>query len=503
MPSIDAPTSHVSHGIPFYRQGLLLALGLIVGLDAALTVGAYWLQAYAWMLALPLLTAAMAFWLYRRIAKALDTLQRLSEVIGQAVQGHTHVRITGTKGLGEFGKVVWQFNDLLDIVEAYFKDVSTCFERAAKGDFSRQAFKEGMPGMLAASMEGINRALIAMREADEFSKHNRLMSELHHLNSGNLLKNLAGNQNDLIEVGQAMEGVVGLAQNNQRGANESQAAVRELTTGFAAMRNQMVETGQTAQALGEATNTIQQTVRLISEIAEQTNLLALNAAIEAARAGEMGRGFAVVADEVRKLAERTRVATQEIGKIIATLSERVTAMVTQTNALGDRVQTIGARVAGFASQFDAVALSAQQTIEALNRAKDLAFSSLAKLDHVIYMQRGYVAVEKAGSGEEAQAVAVDHHNCRLGKWYEEGHGKQAFAHLPMYAALEAPHRKVHESVRGAVAASSQDWLHEPALLTAIVEQMRAAEAGSREVIRLISEMMRQKYPYVMPAGTVR
>ncbi|WP_431306276.1 CZB domain-containing protein [Sulfuricystis multivorans] len=110
------------------------------------------------------------------------------------------------------------------------------------------------------------------------------------------------------------------------------------------------------------------------------------------------------------------------------------------------------------------------------------------------MQRGYVAVERCGEGEEAQAVAVDHHNCRLGKWYEEGHGKQAFAQLPAYAALEAPHRQVHAGVQGAVAAARQDWMHDPAVLAGIVERMREAEAGSREVIRLIGEMIAQKYP---------
>lgn len=499
MSQIYSATSGISQGIPFVRQRLLIGLTLIVVVDTALAAWLYWLQAFAPLLAIPLVTAVLAYGLYHWAATPLETLQRISEALEAAKRGNTHVRITGTRGLGEFGKVAWQLNDFLDIVEAYFKDVSTCFARADEGDFTRQAFQEGIPGQLAESMAGINRAIVAMRESAEFSSRNRLMSELHHLNSGSLLKNLVGNQGDLVEVGKAMDGVVGLAQNNERGAIDSQAAVRELTSGFAAMREQMNETGQTAQALGEATSTIQQTVRLISEIAEQTNLLALNAAIEAARAGEMGRGFAVVADEVRKLAERTRVATQEIGRIITTLSDRVTAMVSQTHALGDRVQAIGTRVAGFASQFDAVALSAQQTIEALNRAKDLAFTSLVKLDHVIYMQRGYAAVEKGGVGEEAQAIAVDHHNCRLGKWYEEGHGKQTFAQLPAYAALEVPHRKVHEGVRGAVAAFGQDWMHDAAALEAIVTQMRSAEAASGEVIRLIGEMMAQKYP---PAAKV-
>ncbi len=56
-------------------------------------------------------------------------------------------------------------------------------------------------------------------------------------------------------------------------------------------------------------------INLIDDVAYQTNLLALNAAIEAARAGEHGKGFAVVAGEVRKLAERSQVASREIGEL--------------------------------------------------------------------------------------------------------------------------------------------------------------------------------------------
>jgi methyl-accepting chemotaxis protein len=87
------------------------------------------------------------------------------------------------------------------------------------------------------------------------------------------------------------------------------------------------ETDATMQGLADNAARISVVVDLIQTIASQTNLLALNATIEAARAGDAGRGFAVVADEVRKLAERSMVATQEIGEVISAAQQDNDAVV--------------------------------------------------------------------------------------------------------------------------------------------------------------------------------
>lgn len=89
-------------------------------------------------------------------------------------------------------------------------------------------------------------------------------------------------------------------------------ATNEMATKTA---EQAIQGGEAVRATVEAMHRIAEKIGIIDAIAYQTNLLALNAAIEAARAGEHGKGFAVVAAEVRKLAERSQVASAEIGEV--------------------------------------------------------------------------------------------------------------------------------------------------------------------------------------------
>jgi hypothetical protein len=385
-------------------------------------------------------------------------------------------------------------NDFLDLVESYFKDVSSSFEAATHNDFQRKTLTVGMPGAFKESLESINMALETMRQAAEFSRQNRLLSSLHHLNTNHLIDNLLNNQQDLIKVTDLLNKMVNSAEKNREVAKSSHQAAQNITHILTGMTQESHQMAKEAETLGESSKNIVNTVNIIADIAEQTNLLALNASIEAARAGEHGRGFAVVAEEVRNLAERTAQTTQEVYQVLDIFKQDIERMIQRTQQLEGNAETSQQEVQNFHQQFEQVDRLSNEILQEIDVSRDALFASLVKLDHILYMQRGYIAVENQGEGEEAKAVEVDHHNCRLGKWYYEGQGREAYANLPTFPELEKWHAMVHQGVHQAIKYTHQNWMKNDAVLNQIIQNMEHAEEGSQHVIQLVTRLLEEKHP---------
>ncbi|MDR3640059.1 MAG: bacteriohemerythrin [Humidesulfovibrio sp.] len=156
--------------------------------------------------------------------------------------------------------------------------------------------------------------------------------------------------NTTTAMGQMNEAILEIARNTgsaaqsaERSKGNAQAGargVREAVGSIGRVKERILTLKETMTTLGNQAEGIGQVLGVISDIADQTNLLALNAAIEAARAGDAGRGFAVVADEVRKLAEKTMVATKQVGDSVRSIQERARENVLAVDAAaGDIVES--------------------------------------------------------------------------------------------------------------------------------------------------------------------
>ncbi len=171
----------------------------------------------------------------------------------------------------------------------------------------------------------------------------------------------------------------------RRQAVEGESVVGDVVSAIGRVRKQAEALKQNMDELGVQASGIGQVINVIGDIADQTNLLALNAAIEAARAGEAGRGFAVVADEVRKLAEKTMVATKEVGQSISRIQAEVKKSITATdsanqeiesgaelaNRSGEMLQQIVTQVEANSDQIRSIATASEEqsaTSDEINRA---------------------------------------------------------------------------------------------------------------------------------------
>ncbi|WP_158233640.1 MULTISPECIES: methyl-accepting chemotaxis protein [unclassified Sporosarcina] len=150
-----------------------------------------------------------------------------------------------------------------------------------------------------------------------------------------------------VSMGEMVTAIDVITHDNEEMLNSSEDVARLVKEGSSLMGETKDQMTNISQTIGDSMETINQMAKhtenirnvtsMITAIAEQTNLLALNAAIEAARAGEHGKGFAVVAEEVRNLAEQSKQSTQEIGRMIDTIIEDVTKVVSSTGEGRKRV----------------------------------------------------------------------------------------------------------------------------------------------------------------------
>jgi methyl-accepting chemotaxis protein len=141
------------------RHAALFAALLLAGVSVQLWMG------MGWQMLVPLLPCVVVYGLWlRRMARGIALLGQVRAVAHDVAHGKFSKRLTHIPKTNEFEGLCWDMNDMLDQLEACFREQATALHYAAEGKYFRLAQTTGLRGGFQASQTQTNASLCDMAE---------------------------------------------------------------------------------------------------------------------------------------------------------------------------------------------------------------------------------------------------------------------------------------------------------------------------------------------------